>query len=155
MSREGLSAPASDRERRALLEQLQTELREARSSLAKGGDDPLPSLLELETELINATARGESARTRVVDLEAQLDPLTVEVRKLGRDLEEETVLALGKSRRDRYVDWAPKDTVASLEPARLGSRNLSLSWSYPLLLGVFIAPLLIYGLAAIFVTCGK
>lgn len=115
MLREFNSEP-SDREQRAELEQLQTELQEARAQLSRGAAPSASRLAALEVELIKAQAFAEAAHARATALQAEEAELTEQVRLLDRQIEEAQVLKRGASRRDKYLEWVPPFSPTEIHP---------------------------------------
>ncbi len=104
MERAEHAPESSDRERRAHLELLQTQLREAREALAQPEPPAPESLVELEAQMALAVEEAKATGARVAGLKLTLEKLRLEIEGARRSLEEDKVLALGKSRRDRYLD---------------------------------------------------
>lgn len=110
MSTREQSAPAADRERRAELERLQVELREAKQALTGlEGAEP-PELAALRERAARAGEQRAAALAKRHALETERAHLDAEARQLTERLkrarEEAQVLARGARLRDQQVDWA-------------------------------------------------
>lgn len=101
----------SDRGQREELEQLQMELRQARSALARVGGGVAIAEAELQEALDAAKQRRDEAQARLTSLEAEEKRLRAEAHELDRQVqakkEEDSLLARGAQLRDKYVDWNP------------------------------------------------
>ena len=88
-----------------------------------GGKEKPPDLVALEEQVADARTQLAAAKARTAGLQAEVSGARERIDALKRDLEEERVFKLGRSRRDRYVDWAPPGTVPNLEPGRRSSTH--------------------------------
>ncbi len=132
----------SDRERRAELEQLQTELRDARAELARGHPARLGAL---ETALAEARAKLEQTRSRADRLEGACVATADRARILEGEIEETRIQNLGAARRDHYVDWAPQGTSPEIKPNQdFGISSDDYDGSNP---AVIIVPIVVIGIA--------
>lgn len=116
MEREASQPGSSDRERRARLEQLQVELRQVKAQLADVPAATKGAVAALERAVASARARLEEERQRAARLDEDVRAAKALVASLEAQLAEAKVLARGKDRRDRYVDWLPEDRRRSNAP---------------------------------------
>lgn len=116
MEREASPSGTSDRERRARLEQLQVELRQVKAQLADVPAATRGAVSALEDAVATAKARLEAEQQRAVRLQEDVRAAKALVASLKRQVDEAKVLARGKERRDRYVDWLPEDQRRSNAP---------------------------------------
>ncbi|MEW5737847.1 MAG: hypothetical protein AB1938_02915 [Myxococcota bacterium] len=110
------SAVVGDRERRARLEQLQAELKAARAEAAAARESSAAAVKALEEAVSEAKARLEQAKQRKLDVQRRLEAVRHRIQALKERQKEARILALGASRRDKYIDWAPQDSGRGMNP---------------------------------------
>jgi hypothetical protein len=94
------------RELRAELESLQTELKEARATLARLENAEDAELEPSKAKLTRAAERRAAAVFRKQALHDERAQLEADEIRLKRELVEQSVLARGAKLRDQNVDWA-------------------------------------------------
>jgi vancomycin resistance protein YoaR len=133
MERLQADSRTTERDQRERLEQLQMELRQARTTLATATEDASRAEASLRTAIEDATIRRDAARTLIATREAEKRALEKNLKELEPRLaakrEEAAVLARGAVLRDHYVDWNPDDQRRAVDNGFTRAEVGAAAWS--------------------------